>query len=316
MIRAIIALLASFLTALQAFAIYINGQTLCFSSGCAIVDSLTTVSPLYFNLAGFLFFQILFWCLLWGRDGSEHWHKLARLLLLAGLCGEAVLLFFQYTIATVFCSYCLVICSFIVLLNILSGPRQIFRGIVLFSAVMIACFSLQFREAGGSGESLDEGSMAMVAGDKKEAKLYLFFSSTCAYCEKVIESLREENLCTVRFNPIERIETFTFPGVEYAAEYHPQININFMKSLSMNEIPVLVAMKEQTTLVLKGEQQIRQYLDDNCRENEAVDFSGTSSTKPSVYGILPEMEPQGDDACQVGADCVPEEPVKAAEKEQ
>ena len=316
MIRAIIALSASFLTAVQAFAIYINGKTLCFSSGCAIVDSLTTVSPLYFNLAGFLFFQVLFWCLLWGRDGSEHWHKFARLLLLAGLCGEAVLLFFQYTIATVFCSYCLVICSFIVLLNILSGPRQIFRGIVLFSAVIIACFSLQFREAGSSGASLDEGSMAMVAGDQQDAKLYLFFSSTCTYCEKVIETLKEENRCTLRFNPIERIETFAFPGAEYAAEYHPEININFMKSLSMQEIPVLVAVKEQQTLVLKGEQQIRGYLDENCRENKAVDFSGTSSVQPSGYGIVPQIQPQGDDACRVGIDCVPEESAKAVGKEQ
>ena len=59
MIRATIAFLASVLTAVQAFSIYIQGQALCFNNGCAIVDSLTTVSPLFFNIAGFLFFQIL-----------------------------------------------------------------------------------------------------------------------------------------------------------------------------------------------------------------------------------------------------------------
>ena len=135
MIRATIAFLASILTAIQALYIYIKGQTICFSNGCAIVDSMTAVSPFYFNIAGLVFFQVLFWCLLWGRDGSEFWHKFARLLLLAGLCSEAVLVFFQYSIAGVFCSYCLVILAVIVLLNMLSGLRQILRGIVLFSAV-------------------------------------------------------------------------------------------------------------------------------------------------------------------------------------
>ncbi len=303
MIRAIIAFLASVLTAVQALFIYIKGQTICFNNGCAIVDSLTAVSPLYFNIAGFLFFQTLFWCLLWGRDGSEFWHKLARLLLLAGLCAESVLVFFQYSIVNVFCSYCVVVLAFIVLLNVLSGPRQIFRGVVLFSAVMAACFSLQFRGAAGSGASLDSGSMAMVVGEQKEAKLYLFFSSTCTYCEKVIEMLREENNCTVRFNPIERIEGFAFPGAENFVKYNPEINLNFMKSLSIEEIPVLVVVKLQNILVLRGEQRIREYLDETCREKKVVDYSGTSSAKPSEYTIIPEAESQGDDACSVTADC-------------
>lgn len=315
MIRATLALLASILTAVQAFAIYLQGQTLCFNTGCAIVDSLTTVSPLYFNLAGFLFFQVLFWCLLWGRDGSEHWHKLARLLLLAGLCAEAVLVFFQYQIATVFCSYCILILAFIVLLNILSGPRQIFRGIVLFSAVTVACFSLQFQQKAGAGTSLDEGSLAMLAGERQEIKLYLFFSSTCPHCEKVIDILKEENSCPVRFNPLERIDTFTFPGVQYSAEYHPEININFMKSLGITEIPVLVATKEQKTLVLKGEQQIRQYLHENCREKKTVDYSGTSSLGPAGNTIVPQGELRTDDACKVEADCDTTVPGKAVGKE-
>jgi hypothetical protein len=314
MIRAIVALLASLLTAIQAIFIYTKGQAICFNSGCAIVDSLTTVSPLYFNLAGLIFFQILFWCLLWGRDGSEYWHKFARLLLLAGLGAEAVLVFFQYAIATVFCSYCLVILSFIVLLNILCGPRQIFRGIVVFAAVTVACFSLQFRAATGSGASLDGGTMAVMTGERKEAKLYLFFSSTCAYCEKIIDALREENSCTVRFNPIERIENFAFPGVDFIAEYDPEININFMNSLSIKEIPVLVAIDRQNILVLRGEQRIREYLDDTCFEKEAVDYSGTSSVAPTKYLTIPGVESQGDGACPVETECDTEQSGEAAGK--
>jgi uncharacterized membrane protein len=322
MIRAIIALLASVLTAAQAFFIYTGGKTICFSSGCAIVDSLTNVSPLYFNIAGFLFFQALFWSLLWGRDGSEHWHKFARLLLLAGLCAEAVLVFFQYAVVTVFCSYCMLIFACIVLMNILSGPRQIFRGIVLFSAVMVACFSLQFGRAASSGGSLDQGSMAMVAGGKQEVKLYLFFSSTCAHCEKVIstlETLETGNNCTVHFNPIERIENFTFPGSRFFTEYDPAINISFLNSLSIKEIPVLVAMEQQSTTVLRGEQRIRRYIEQTCRETEVLDYSGTSSAVPNgftnVPGMaLPGLENQEKDACPVDTECDPLTPEEAVER--
>lgn len=315
MIRAIIAFLASVLTAVQAFSIYLKGQAICFNNGCAIVDSLTTVSPLYVNITGFVFFQVLFWCLLWGRDGSELWHKFARLLLLAGLCAEAVMVFFQYAIATVFCSYCLVILSFIILLNILFGPRQIFRGLVLYSAVTIACFGLQFRMASGSDSSLEQGSVAAITGKQQGLKLYLFFSSTCSHCEKVIEELQRDNKCTVRFNPIERIDGFSFPGAEVTTEYNPAVNINFMKSLSMKEIPVLVAGEEQRTLVMKGEKRIIDYLAENCRQKRQEDYGGASSSVPSTPSIVPGLGNQGNDACQVGAgDCDTEVPQEGGDK--
>jgi len=315
MIRAILAFLASVITAVQAFFIYVKGQTICFNNGCAIVDSLTTISPLYFNIAGFVFFQILFWCLLWGRDGSEHWHKFARLLLSAGLSTEAVLIFFQYSIAGVFCSYCMVIFSVIVLLNVLSGFRQIFRGIVLFSAVMAGCLVVQFRADGGAGASLDAGSVAVVAGEKNEAKLYLFFSSTCTHCENVIESLRGDNSCTIHFNPIERIQTFAFPEAERFVEYNPGINLNFMNSLAIKEIPVLVSIEQQRTLVLKGERQIIDYLKDTCRKSKEVDYGGSSSVPPISYQNIPGLDNQQDDACPVTGECDPEVSGEAVEKE-
>jgi hypothetical protein len=316
MIRAIIAFLASAFTALQTFFLYRGGKGICFNSGCEVVDSLTTVSPLYLNIAGVLFFQAIFWCLLWGRKGSEYWHKLARLLLLTGLATEAVLSFFQYSIAAVFCSYCLVVFSIIVLLNILCGLRQIFCGAVLFFAVIVTCFSLQFRTATGSGASLDAGSIAIVAGEQQDAELYLFFSSTCSHCEKIINSLRQENHCTVRFNPVERIDMFTFPGAAIHQEYNPSVNFNFLKSLSLKEVPVLVAREQHRTLVIKGEQMIREYLEENCRNEKVEDYSGTTSaTAPSGYDFQPTSGNPTDDGCILATDCDNEESGKVREKE-
>ena len=118
-----------------------------------------------------------------------------------------------------------------------------------------------------------------------------------------------------RVEAVERIEDFSFPGAEYLAEYNPEVNLNFMKSLSIKEIPVLVAIEQQNTLVLRGRQRIVEYLDETCGETKVMDYSGTSSVAPAEYLILPGVESQGDDACAVATDCDPVVPEEATEKE-
>lgn len=307
MIRAIIAFLASVVTAAQVFFLSTDGKSFCFNDGCAIVDSMTIFPPLVFNIAGFVYFQLLFWALLVGRKGSEHWHKLAGLLLLAGLGAEAVLVFFQYSIATVFCSYCLVIFALVVVLNLLSGLRQLFRGAVVFAAVTLACFSLQFSGGSASGLSLDSGTLARVEGEREGVEHYLFFSATCGHCEQVIEYLAEENLCDVRFNPVEPIEGFRFDGAKFEGEYDPSVNFNFMKSLSITEIPVLVAKNGQETRIIKGRQRIELYLDEMCRTTVETDYSGGTGMSLSGYNFLPGSVNQKEDACAVSVECTAEE---------
>ena len=309
MIRAIISFLASGLTGVQAFLLYTQGKGVCFNDGCEIVDSLTTVSPLTFNIAGFLYFQLVFWLLLTGRSGSEYWHKLARLLLLAGLAAEAVLIFFQYRIAMVFCSYCLIIFSIILMLNLLCGLRQIVRGAVLFAAVMVACFSLRFEAAAGKGPSLAAGSVARLAGQEDGTERFLFFSSTCSYCEKILDSIREENTCAFRFNPVDRLTAFQLDGAEHFSAYDPAINARFLQNLSVTGVPALVAVEREKTLVLRGEQQIMQYLDENCRPaKKEIDYGGSSRIVPSfVPGSGTASEGGEDGSCPVAAECEPQE---------
>ena len=64
MIRSIVSLLASIFTAIQVVLFFSEKKGICFNAGCEIVDSLTTVPPVYFNVAGFFFFQTLFLILL------------------------------------------------------------------------------------------------------------------------------------------------------------------------------------------------------------------------------------------------------------
>ncbi len=303
MIRAIISFLASVLTAIQVFLLHKGKNGLCFNDGCAVVDSLTNISPLFFNIAGFLFFQTLFWLFLSGRNGSEYWHKLARLLLQAGLAAEAVLIFFQYAIATVFCSYCLVVFSIIVLLNLCCGLRQLVRGLVVFLAVMATCFSLQFGAASAGRGGLDAGSMGMVRGQKNGGTLYLFFSASCRHCEKVIESIAADNICTVRFNPIEQIENFSFPDATHFKSYDTRINRILLQSLSINEVPLLLAKNEEDLAILKGENGIREYLDKNCRKKSDNTFNGISRSGSAVYNFLQGGQKSEENACTVDTDC-------------
>ncbi len=302
MIRAIIAFLASILTGVQGFLIVAGREGICLNEGCEIVDSFPKLPPLYFNIAGFVFFLTLFWCFLKGRKGSEYWHRFAKLLLLAGLAGEAVLLFFQYSIVTAFCSYCLIIFSIILLLNILCGLRQLFTSVVLFIAVFVMLSTLELRAVSSPNMSLDFGSYAQVGEKTGGAELYLFFSETCVHCENVISVIGEENRCNIRFNPIEPIDFFSLSGSKRFLNYDPTVNSVFLKSLNIKEVPVLVAREQEKIVVLKGEGRIKKYLNDECTVREESTYGESSQEVGSGYEYLLGQN-QLEDGCLVESDC-------------
>ncbi|BHH85627.1 hypothetical protein [Desulforhopalus sp. 52FAK] len=313
MIRVIVALIASVITGVQTYLIYTQGQGYCFNKGCEIVESLTVVPALYFNIAGFLYFQLVFWCLFWGRKGSEYWVKFARIMLMAGLMAEAVLVFFQHSIAQAYCSYCLIVCGCIVVLNILSGLRQIFRGLILTTAVFVACFSLQFNLGGDGAQPLKNGAIAHVAGELKRPTLHLFFSATCPHCEEVIESIDGENVCEIYFNPIEPLDSFDFTGAELKSDYDPSVSLGFLKNLSIKEVPVLVTIEDGGTQVIKGKSRILAYLGEECRQEVAVDYSaGYSSSSTINYTETSGFLNLAEEGCRVDEDC--EDPEKPALK--
>ena len=303
-ITLILSLLASLLTATQTLLILLHGDGMCFGEGCRIVDSLTTVPPLVFNLMGFLYFQTIFWGLLFDRKYPEWPLKTVRILLLAGMASEGVLVSFQLLITGVFCSYCLVVLAFIILLNISFGLKQIASGTAIFAVVVLAFFSLQFKSAeSAEGIPLDRGTYGIRPADRSGVQLYLFFSSTCFHCENIIETLKSRKSCTVRFQPIDEIRALDFPGLELAPAYSTAANRSFLKTLGIEEIPVLVAKDSSGTRILKGEKPIREYLDQNCKAEIPSAGNTTSETSSSGSSFLPQ--PVQDDACSVSKDCDP-----------
>ena len=304
-ISIILSLLASLLTAMQTLLILLRGDGLCYSEGCRIVDNLTSVPPVVFNLVGFLFFQLVFWGLLLERKNPGWPLKTVRMLALAGMASEGVLFGFQLSIAGVFCAYCLVVCAFIVLLNISLGFKQTAAGAVAFAAVFLAFSSLQLSSAQSDKDlSLDRGNFGMRLADRSYPQLYLFFSSNCVHCENIIGLLKTIDSCSVHFQPIDDIHTLEFPGLERTPAYSTSVNRSFLKSLGIEEVPILMTKDQSGIRILKGEQQIKEYLD-QIREVKTPSSSNIILQTSSNNGsFLPKLAPEND-ACSISKDCDP-----------
>ncbi len=293
-----VALLGSIITLVQIVLLVNEKDGICLNDGCRVVDSLTTIPPILFSVGGFLFFQTIFWGI-WFAGKNRKDFRFVNIVLLAALAAEGVLLSFQYFVAQTFCSYCLIILALVVLLNILAGARQIIGGAAIFAAILLSFTALQFSGSSLSLERLDSGTFAVLKGSEKE-KHYLFFSSTCGYCEEVILSLQDDT-CAIRFNPIDEISEFALEDAQRLEEYEPSVNRAVLQSLGLNQIPVLLVSGESGFQVINGSAPIRDYLGEHCRvrqEEPAVhESSGFSQSSPLDY-LLPQ-----DEACSVDVEC-------------
>lgn len=299
----LIALFGSLLTAVQTVLILTTGDAACIGDGCRIVESLTTVPPIVFNLAGLLFFQAIFWGMLFDKKHPGGVMRAIKVILLAGMACEGVLVAFQFYISEAFCLYCVVILALILLLNLAVGTRQIGTGLLLAVCVFVVFSGLQFKSASASqaeGAPLTEGTYGLRPGTGAGPKISLFFSSTCRYCEKVIDTLKERNSCTISFQPVDRIPGLDFPGLQPAPSYSSEVNRNFLRTLGIAEIPVLLAKDADGVLILKGEGPIRKYLDQRCPKDQSADQATGSSPGTTDGGV---GSPPQDDSCSAFDGC-------------
>ena len=312
----LLALIGVVLTGGQASLILLKGDTVCLNEGCKVVESLTTVSPLIFNLAGCLFFFTVlvgFWLV---RLGSSMMLALVRLLLLAAMAAEGVLLSFQHYVAQVFCSYCLIIFTIILLLNLLLGLRHLFKGVVMLAAVVVAFSALKFSNPREQGVvDIEAGVYGVLERENRDLGLYLFFSATCPHCEEVMETIDEEFICSINFNPVTMVESIPVKGGRINAEYAPNVNRGVLKAAGFNEIPVLMVKGEGEVSYIAGKNRILNYLDTTCREAAEPDAQVSADTgiiwqQPGQAAIgestavQPYLVPGSDDeSCGIDIDC-------------
>ena len=259
----------SLLTLVQMVLLESGLDGICFSGGCEIVDKQTRVSPVIFNVFGFVFFQAIFWGS-WAGRRSKELQFYVSLLLLAALAAEGALVSFQYFVVETFCTYCLIILSLVVLLNLLNGLQHALTGAAIFVATVMAFSSLQFKTTIDTSVSvgisdLDKGSYALLPGAANRPKLSLFFSSTCPHCENVIKSLQQGTSCEVSFNPVGRVANFPLATALTNEQYDIGVNRAFMNSLGQTSIPVLLVEHKRHIQLLSGGNAIMNYLQESCR---------------------------------------------------
>jgi hypothetical protein len=297
-----VALLASMIIALQMAIIVIRGDAFCLNQGCRIVEKLTTIPPLFFNLAGLFYFFVVMWVCRWYRGRPLPVFDWLRLLLLIGLTAEGVLVGYQIFVVQTLCSYCLIIFSLIVLLNILHGRQQLLVGVPLFFIVLVAFAVLNFGPAllTLQNQSLGTGTLAVKRCVDPAKKLYFFFSADCPHCQTVLKALENCNSCEFHFNPIDRLQSLAIPDLHYTAAYDPALNRLILSLLQIETIPVLLVHQPEGLNIIKGEQSIIRFISQACfREDPILYMDSSQYEEPEDISVYDEQE--GD--CTIQVEC-------------
>jgi len=260
------ALLAGAVVALQMAIIVLQGEPFCPNEGCRIIEQLTTVPPIFFNLAGLFYFLAVFWV------SRRAWHlpvpafDWLRLLLLAGLAAEGGLVGYQLFVVQTFCAYCLVIFSFILLLNICYGRQQLLLGVSLFLAVLMVFAALNFGPALLTlrNQTIASGTFAVKRCAEPSRQLFFFFSADCPHCRNVLAAMENCNNCEVHFNPVEPIRSLELPGLEYTRTDNPALNRLILSLLQIETIPVLLVQNPDGLNIIKGEANIINFISQAC----------------------------------------------------
>ncbi|MEN8142460.1 MAG: hypothetical protein ABFQ82_02550 [Thermodesulfobacteriota bacterium] len=303
------ALLTAVFIAVQMGTIIFGGEAFCLNQGCKVVEELTLVPPLFINLAGLIFFLGLFACSRWlPTSGPVPRITWTALLLLTGLGAEGVLVGYQVFVIRTLCSYCLIIFSVILVLNLINGRKQIILGLPIFAAMIIAFSSLNFGQSLLSlkSQTLLSGTFAKTSCIAPESQLYLFFSSNCPHCQTVIKVLENCNSCEMHFNPIDKIDSLNHPELEHFPDYDPSLNRLVLSLLGIKTIPVLIVQNADGLSLIKGEDSILDYINRVCFNNSEHNlYEGQSTIDEEPYGYT--FEEEQDDGCEIEVECPEDE---------
>lgn len=298
---AVIALIASLVVCGQIASILLQGKAVCLNNGCRVVEALTLISPLWVNLLGLAYFVTLAVVLFFTGMGEKKDAFLPSLLLLAGAGAEGALLSYQQFAVRTFCSYCLLVAGFVVLLNLLLGWRQIIRATSAIVAVLLASALLNFGPALllSQAESIKAGVYAVRQGDEAAGRYHLFLSATCPHCQTVLTALERLPRCTVSINPIsEAVPKIAALKLKVRQDFSPEANLLLLSLLDIKEIPVLLESSESHYTLYKGEKSILQVLQAQCAPLPSASYGGQT-----YEGMSTPLDTQEDGECTIDAEC-------------
>lgn len=288
-LAAFLALLAGLVVGGQVVSILLRGETVCLNEGCQVVESLTTVSPLFFNLLGFGYFLLLAVILSFSWNRGRGLAIFSSLLLLAGAGAEGMLLSFQMYAVRTFCSYCLIIASFVLLLNLLLGWRQIFGAVAAFGGALAVSSLLNFGPAllTSRAQTLETGVYAVRQGEAGGHIYRLYLSATCPHCKIILAALPQYPRCTITINPVTADPPEVVSLGLAAQRFSPEINRLMLELFAIRDIPVLLEVSGNRYTFHEGEGDILRVLEENCVASPA----SHPAQQSSIDGMsLPEQD--------------------------
>lgn len=293
---------ASTIIALQISIHLTTGSSVCLNAGCKIVEHLTTISPLYLNILGLIYFLVLLWLLF--NPKPTFWFEidLIGLMLVSGLVFDAVLIAYQIFAARTFCSYCLIIFAVMMLLTLLYGLRQTTVGITVLTAVGLSFSMLTFFPIGAKSKtySLKTASYGVKSCSSPTKEIYLIFSSDCPHCQKVIETLNDCNSCDLYLNPIDTVKSLNLTGLELNQQFSPEINRLILKVLAIGSVPVLVVKDAESYRFIRGEETIINFIHQACFTQEVVLYlDETPVSSDNEVKVFTNK----DEECSLAIDC-------------
>ncbi|UCD79190.1 MAG: hypothetical protein JSW26_27955 [Desulfobacterales bacterium] len=299
-----VALIATIVTAIQAVFGLIYGSIICPNSGCKIVETMTAVPPLYLNLLGFIFFQIVFWVCHFSKNKTGARIDFLGILLASGLVFDSALLGYQVFVARAFCGYCLLIFVFVLTLNLLHGKRQMIAGFALIAVTLFSFSILTFVPTGGLShtEPLKSAAYGVKSCSTPSKEIYLIFSSNCPYCENVLQTLSNCNSCDLYLNPIDKVDLIKNIEVEPNPGFSPAMNRLVLSVLGIDSVPVLVVKSAEGFRFIRGERKIVNYVRHACfTEADVLYYEKSIQTGDEGITVITDQ----DGECSVEIDCKP-----------
>ncbi len=311
----LLGLLATLTILAQLFTILTTGKSFCPSDGCEVVHDLTNVSQIYINLAGLIYFQLLFWLTVGSRQGQTHRHylfdpynrsqtascSLLQFMLLMGIVAEGILIGFQLFVVKTVCLYCFIIFGFIALMNMILGVRQLLKACIILGVQLAVFASLNFNTSTLNLDelSMDKGTYAIKNCERPKHRMYLVFSENCPHCQAVLKELSNCSLCEFHFNPVTRLTNAQeiFKDLPVIQDYNPEINKAILKMLGIYTIPILISETSSGLELVKGQENIVNYVRDHCILPETPHGLDSLLSNP----LLPPADQEG--ACQVEKEC-------------
>ena len=301
-IMRMLALVASFFAAAQVIFILASGSIICLNEGCRVVENLTLVSPLYLNIIGFIFFQIIFWLSLRVSRNPDQQSDFLSLSLISGLTFSSALLAYQLFFVHAFCGYCLLIFGFVYTMNVCYGRKQWLSGTVILTVIIFSFSILNFMptEVFSKFYSLKNAAYGHKSCDAPTKEVFLIFSSNCSHCTNVIQELANCNSCDLYLNPIDKIDAFKTAGIQLNPDYSPSLNRLILKVLEIDTVPVLISKSQEGYRFIKGEKKIINYVRHACFTQDNVLYLDDSFVSgEDEVSVITEEEGE----CTIEIDC-------------